>query len=115
MTRRSTALLVAMAMALPAAAWAQAGGHAGHAGHGAPASAAAGDFADGEVRKVDKAAGKLTLKHGEIPSLGMPPMAMVFSVKDKAWLDTLKAGDKVRFKAAVDNGQYVVTEIAPAK
>lgn len=70
---------------------------------------------DGEVRKIDKANGKLTLKHGEIRNLGMPPMAMVFEVKDRAMLDKLKAGDKVRFKAVYAAGKYVVTEIRSAR
>ncbi len=71
----------------------------------------ASDLADAEVRKVDKDAGKLTLKHGEIRNLDMPPMTMVFAVKDKAMLDEVKAGDKVKFKAAKEGGNYVVTEI----
>lgn len=70
---------------------------------------------DGEVRKIDKANGKITLKHGEIRNLGMPPMAMVFEVKDRAMLDKLKEGDKVRFKAVYETGKYVVTEIQPAR
>jgi Cu(I)/Ag(I) efflux system protein CusF len=70
---------------------------------------------EGEVRKVDKAAGKITLKHGEIKNLDMPPMTMVFGVKDKAALDKLKAGDKVSFTAEKEGGQYVVTGIEPAK
>ena len=72
-------------------------------------------MADGEVRKVDKDAGKVTLKHGYIKSLDMPPMTMVFQVKDRAVLDTLKAGDKVRFAAEEKAGAYVVTAIEPAK
>ncbi|TXC65875.1 copper-binding protein [Piscinibacter aquaticus] len=71
----------------------------------------ANDLTDAEVRKVDKDAGKLTLKHGEIRNLDMPPMTMVFAVKDKAMLDQVKAGDKVKFKAAKEGGNYVVTEI----
>ena len=71
----------------------------------------AADMADGEVRKIDKEAGKITLKHGEIKSLDMPPMTMVFTVKDKALLDTVKAGDKVRFRAINDAGKYTVTEV----
>ncbi|MBK9607666.1 MAG: copper-binding protein [Betaproteobacteria bacterium] len=73
------------------------------------------DVADGEVRKVDKDAAKVTIKHGEIKNLDMPPMTMVFQVKDKALLDTVKAGDKVRFKAISDNGKLFVTEIHPGK
>ena len=48
----------------------------------------------GEVRKVDKETGKLTLKHAPIPNLDMPDMTMVFRVKDPAMLDNVKAGDK---------------------
>ena len=70
---------------------------------------------DGEVRKVDKATGKITLKHGEIKNLDMPPMTMVFGTKDKALLEKVKAGDKVRFSAESVNGQLVVTEIEPQK
>jgi len=73
------------------------------------------ELADGEVRKVDKDAGKITLKHGPIPSLDMPGMTMVFRVKEKAMLDAVKAGDKVKFDAEKTGGQYVVTKIAPAK
>lgn len=78
------------------------------------ALAQASDMSDAEVRKVDAEAGKLTLKHGEIRNLDMPPMTMVFTLKDKALLGTLKAGDKVRFKAVKDGGSFVVTEIQPA-
>jgi uncharacterized cupredoxin-like copper-binding protein len=72
---------------------------------------AADDRAEGEVRRVDKAAGRITLRHGEIRSLDMPPMTMVFGVRDKAVLDTLKTGDKVRFRAVNEAGSYTVTEI----
>jgi Cu(I)/Ag(I) efflux system protein CusF len=70
---------------------------------------------DAEVRKVDKDAGKITLKHGEIKNLDMPPMSMVFQVKDKALLDKVKAGDKVSFTADKINGQYTVLSIEAAK
>ena len=72
------------------------------------------EFTAAEVRKVDKAARKITLKHEEIKNLGMPPMAMVFQVKDNAVLDKYKAGDKVQFKAVYDAGKYFVVEIRPA-
>ena len=68
---------------------------------------------DGEVRKIDKDAGKLTLKHGEIKHLEMPPMTMVFVVKDKSMLDTVKAGDKVRFMVIEEKGQMLVTDLQP--
>jgi Cu(I)/Ag(I) efflux system periplasmic protein CusF len=76
-----------------------------------PALAQTAEMTDAEVRKVDKDAAKLTLKHGEIKSLDMPPMTMVFHVRDKAVIETLKAGDKVRFKAVHEAGKYTVTEI----
>ena len=76
---------------------------------------ASGDVADGEVRKVDKSAGKITLRHGEIRNLDMPPMTMVFVVADKSMLDQVKAGDKVQFRAANQDGRMTVTEIQASK
>jgi Cu(I)/Ag(I) efflux system periplasmic protein CusF len=75
----------------------------------------AGEMADGEVRKVDKDAGKLTIKHGPIPSMDMPPMTMVYRVKEPAMLEQVKAGDKIRFDAQKIGGAYTVTKIEPAK
>lgn len=72
-------------------------------------------LADGEVRKVDKDAGKLTIKHGPIPSMDMPAMTMVYRVKDPAMLDQVKAGDKIRFDAEKVGGAFTVTRIEPAK
>jgi Cu/Ag efflux protein CusF len=69
---------------------------------------------DGEVRKVDLSAKKITIKHGEIKNLDMPPMTMVFQVKDPAMLDKLKAGDKVQFTVEDKNGAMTVLTIAPA-
>ncbi len=69
--------------------------------------------AEGEVRRVDTAAGKISLKHGEIKNLDMPPMTMVFQVSDPALLGKVKAGDKVRFTAIQVNGAYTVTSIEP--
>ncbi len=70
---------------------------------------------DGEVRKIDKDAGKITLRHGEIKKLDMPAMTMVFRVKDAAMLDKVKAGDKVKFRAEGAAGAFTVTEIEAAK
>ena len=69
------------------------------------------DTTDGEVRKIDKAQSKITLKHGEIKKLDMPPMTMVFRVKDPAMLDQVKQGDKIKFSAEKIGGQYTVTGI----
>ncbi len=81
-------------------------------GHGREAK---GAMAEGEVRKVDMDAKKVTLKHGPIPSLDMPPMTMVFRVKDPAMLDRMKAGDRIRFQAEKIGGAYTVTEVEEAK
>ncbi len=78
-------------------------------------SALAQAMSDGEVKKVDAANGKLTLKHGEITNLDMPPMTMVFAVDDSAVLGRLKPGDKVRFRAEKLGSKYTVTAIEPAK
>lgn len=75
---------------------------------------AADALSDGEVRKIDKETGKITIKHGPIKNLDMPPMNMVFTAKDKALLDKVKVGDKIRFVAAEEGGKMVVTEIQPA-
>ena len=77
-----------------------------------PASA---DMADGEVRKVDKENKKITLKHGVIKNLDMPGMTMVFGVKDASVLDSLKVGDKVKFKAEQSGTSITVTDIQPVK
>lgn len=86
-----------------------------HARAQAAQSSAASDFTEGEVRKVDKSAGKITLRHGEIKSLDMPAMSMVFTAAKPEMLDQVKAGDKVRFRATNEGGAYTVTEIQPAK
>lgn len=85
--------------------------HAGGASAPAVAAAPQAEPAQGEVRRVDKEAGKLTLRHGEIRNLEMPPMTMVFGVRDRSLLERVKAGDKVRFQAIQDAGAYVVTEL----
>ena len=69
------------------------------------------DMTNAEVRKVDKDAKKITLKHEDIKNLDMPGMTMVFQVKDPALLDKTKAGDKVKFKVIKDGNAYMVTEI----
>ena len=75
----------------------------------------AADMTDGEVKKIDKDAGKITLKHGEIKNLDMPSMTMVFNVKDKSLLDKVQPGDKVKFHAISDNGKLMVTDVLPVK
>ena len=65
----------------------------------------------GEVKRVDMSMGKITIKHGYIKNLDMPPMTMVFTVKDKALLNGIAAGDQVRFKAALEGEKIVVTDL----
>ena len=74
-----------------------------------------GEMTQGEVQKVDKDTGRLTIKHGEIKNLGMPGMTMVFATKDKSIVDKVKTGDKIRFRAVNENGKFIVTEIAHDK
>ncbi len=111
-------LLFATLLAASASAFAQAGptDHAPHpptdASAASPADAA---LAEGEVRKVDKDAGKLTLRHGPIASLEMPAMTMVFRVAAPEMLDELKQGDKVRFSADRVNGALTVTSLKSVK
>ena len=81
----------------------------------AQASAHVKDMAEGEVRKVDKEQRKVTVKHGEIKSLEMPPMTMVFRVKDAALLDKVKEGDKIMFAAEKIEGNITITQIEAAK
>lgn len=66
---------------------------------------------DGEVRKIDRDAGKLTLRHGPIVNLDMQGMTMSFRVANPAMLDGLNVGDKVRFVAERVNGATLVTRI----
>jgi Cu/Ag efflux protein CusF len=76
-----------------------------------PSAPASGEMIEGEVRKVDLDAKKITLRHGEIKNLEMPSMTMVFQVKDPAMLDKVKTGDKVRFSAEKLNGAITLTSI----
>lgn len=66
---------------------------------------------EGEIRKIDKDAKKITIKHGELRHLEMPPMTMVFQVKDPSLLDKVKQGDKVSFIAEKEGGQFIVIQI----
>lgn len=71
-------------------------------------------WASGEIRRVDPDNLRLTIKHGEIKSLDMPPMTMVFHVKDRSVLADFKAQDKIEFQAQAEGTRYIVTEIRKA-
>ena len=120
---------MAASLALPAAAAAQGsmtGGTEGGSMMGGAASMMGGEgrmpvshtvasVSEGEVRKVDSAAGKLTLRHGTLENLDMPAMTMVFQVRDPAVLERVKTGDRIRFAADRVGGQYTVTHVESAK
>jgi Cu(I)/Ag(I) efflux system periplasmic protein CusF len=87
-----------------------------HTGHGTakPAATAAGELADGEVRRIDKARGTVLLKHGEIKNIGMGAMTMSFKLKDPKMADQLKEGDKVKFAVEQKGEDLIITSIAKA-
>ncbi len=130
-TRSVPAVLKASALTLllatSTAAWAANHGHAGHGAAPAaspatqattPAAAPAANTlpkAEAEVRRVDTAGKKISLRHGEIKNLDMPPMTMVFQVADPALLDKVKAGDKVLVTVDQVNGAYTVMSIEPVQ
>ena len=93
---------LALGVALPGAGFAQAN---------MMAMPRAASMTDGEIRKIDKDNGKLTIKHGEIKHMEMPPMTMVFQVRDPASLTGLAVGDPVRFTADRLLGVYTVLQI----
>lgn len=72
-------------------------------------------MSDGEVRKIDKEAGKITIKHGPLANLDMPGMTMVFRVKDPAMLDQVKEGGKIKFVAERMNGALTITQMEAEK
>ena len=72
-------------------------------------------MSDGEVKKVDNDAGKITIKHGPLANLEMPGMTMVFRVKDSSMLNSVKSGDKIKFVAEKVGGALTVTSLQPAK
>lgn len=79
----------------------------------APASAQRPD-AEGEVTKIDKAAGRVTLRHGAIQKLDMPAMTMAYRVADPKLLDGVAVGDRVRFAADRVGGSFTVTALVKA-
>ncbi len=99
-------------LSLPTLAASEHDGHHAEAAAPAPADTAK---VDGVVKKVDKAAGKVTLTHGPLTNLDMPAMTMVFRVKDAKWLDQLTPGQKIRFVADQIDGALTVVSYEAAK
>jgi Cu(I)/Ag(I) efflux system periplasmic protein CusF len=109
----ATALTAALA-AVPATTPAAAAEHdAHHSGGSASARTSSDALSTGDVRKVDPDAKKITIRHGPLENLGMPPMTMVFQVSDPGLLGQVKTGDKIRFKAEKSGGTFVITRIEP--
>jgi len=117
-TLASALIVLATAFSVPGMAASE------HDGHGAMApglkmqsqAPAEAKMVEGQVKKVDKSAGKVTLAHGPLTNLGMNmPMTMAFRVKDVAWLDQMKEGDKIRFRAEDVNGALTVVKLEPVK
>lgn len=107
--------LLILGVALSSAAFAQMRGHNMGGMQGMQMGQPGNALTDGEVRKVDKEARKLTIKHGPIKSLDMPAMTMVYQVKDAAMLEQMKPGDKVKFEAQNLGGALTVTRIETAR
>ena len=112
-------LKFALAAMLSISALAGAFADDGHGKNHGAASAAAETppvaLTEGEVKKVDKETGKVTIKHGPIVNLDMPNMTMVFRVKEPVMLDQVKTGDKIKFAADKINGAYTVMKLDIAK
>ena len=107
-------LVVSFGLALPLYAGAADDNTMKHEGDAKSMDNAAA-MSSGEVRKVDKSSGKVTIKHGPLANLGMPAMTMVFRVKDSTMLDQMKEGDKIDFVAEKINGALTVIQVEPAK
>ncbi len=75
------------------------------------ASAAQAQWANGEIRRIDAPNLRLTIKHGEIKVLDMPPMTMVFYVKDPVLLQGLAVQDTIEFQASLEGTKYYLTEV----
>ncbi|AOJ72131.1 MULTISPECIES: copper-binding protein [Burkholderia] len=105
-------IAIGCALAVPAAAQA-AGEMSGMDMQGGAqrAGAANAGMSHGEIKKIDAAAGRLTIKHGPLENLGMDAMTMVFKVKDPAMLSQVKTGDKIDFVAEEVNGALTVVKL----
>lgn len=96
----------------PAAAAADS--HSSHHPAATTSPAPQANSSEGEITRWDPRTLRLTLKHGEIKNLEMPPMTMVFRVADASVVGDLKPGDKVRFRAEQISGAYHVQRIEKA-
>ena len=82
-----------------------------HSHADAMSTESASHMAEGEIKKINRDSKKMTIKHGDIKSLDMPGMTMVFQIRDTSLLETFKAGDKVKFVIEKLDGAFVVTSM----
>ncbi|QGZ58862.1 copper-binding protein [Paraburkholderia acidiphila] len=66
---------------------------------------------DAEVREVDVATGMVTLKHGALENVGMPPMTMAFKAKDGSMVKAVHEGDKVKVRVENVNGTLTIVKL----
>ncbi len=94
--------------------------HGAHGSHGqsptaseavAVAQAETDELAEGEIRRIDASTGRVTIRHGVIKSMDMPPMTMVFTAAEPGLLNNFQVGDKIRFAAEQQQGKFIVTRI----
>jgi Cu/Ag efflux protein CusF len=119
-TASSAAATLAVVLAITACAQAADDKKAGEASKIMPVPPAPGSpsgitTARGEVKKVDRAAGTITVQHGPVVNLQMPATTTVFRVKDRALLDQVKQGDKINFSVEHATGLVTMITIEPVK
>lgn len=110
-TLRSLALPLAIALFTPLA---QAQAAYPHPAPPSNATVGSSELTPGTVVKIDRTTYRLTVQHGEIRNLGMPPMTMAFRVRNASQLEHLKVGDKLRFRAEMVNGGMQITTLEKA-
>lgn len=118
-------LLALLAGTASSLAFAQGAHDHGHGGHGDAhdhahdhdhGAAAMGELprVEAEVRRVNTRANTLSVRHGDIPNLDMPPMTMTFQVNDPALLEGLEVGDPILVTVDRIDGAYTVMSVEAA-
>jgi Cu(I)/Ag(I) efflux system periplasmic protein CusF len=113
MKSSAAAFVIGLILATPMPLLAAQHDHGGHAMDQGQTKETA--WAEGTVKKINAGAGKVTISHGPLPNLEMPAMTMVFRVKDRAWLDRMRPGDRIRFVAERHDGALTVTDFHPGR
>ncbi|MBU9465573.1 copper-binding protein [Burkholderia multivorans] len=66
---------------------------------------------DAEVTRLDAGRGMVTLKHGALRNVGMPPMTMAFKAADPAMLGGVHVGDHVKVRVERVNGRLTIVKL----